>query len=110
VISLDTNVLVLLFVDEPNNTEQSNKARQMVSRYKTVYISQILQIETVWVLSRAYDFFRVAITQVLESLLKNQACRLENQTIFAAALHLYQNSNIDFSDALILAYRKIYSY
>ncbi len=61
-----------------------------------------MQIETVWVLSRSYDFSRADITLVLESLLNNQAIRLENKTIFAAALQLYHCSNIDFSDALIL--------
>jgi predicted nucleic-acid-binding protein len=48
------------------------------------------------------DFSRADITRVLESLLNNQAFRLENKTIFASALQLYQRSNIDFSDALIL--------
>jgi len=38
----------------------------------------------------------------LESLLNNSAFRLENETIFAAALQLYSGSNIDFADALIL--------
>lgn len=101
-ISLDTNVLVRIIVDDSDCPEQSIKARQSVSQYQTVYITQIVQIETVWVLSRAYGFERNQISQVLESLLNNQAYRMENETIFADALKLYGSSNIDFADALIL--------
>lgn len=102
VISLDTNVVVRIFVDDPECPQQSHQVRQIVGQYKTVYLTQVVQIETVWVLSRSYDFSRADITRVLENLLNNQAFRLENKHIFAAALQLYQRSNIDFSDALIL--------
>lgn len=101
-ISLDTNVLVRLFVDDPDNPEQSHQVRIIVGHYKTVYVTQIVQIETVWVLSRSYDFSRTEIICVLENLRDNQAFRLENEAIFAAAVQLYQHSNIDFSDAVIL--------
>lgn len=101
-ISLDTNVLVRIIVDDPECPEQTNKARQVASQYQSVYITQVAQIETVWVLSRGYGFTRKDIVQALESLLNNQAFRLENETIFAAALKLYSSSNIDFADALIL--------
>lgn len=101
-ISLDTNVMVRIFVDDPKCPEQNSKARQIVSKYETVYVAQIVQVETVWVLSRAYGFSRADIERVLESMLNNSAFRLENETIFAAALQLYSSSNIDFADALIL--------
>lgn len=101
-ISLDTNVIVRIFVDDPQCPEQNSKARQIVSEYETVYVTQIVQVETVWVLSRAYGFFRADIERALESMLNNSAFRLENETIFAAALQLYSSSNIDFADALIL--------
>jgi len=102
IISLDTNVVVRIFVDDPECPEQNSKARQIVSQYATVYITQIVQVEMVWVLSRAYGFSRAEIERVLESLLNNRAFRLENEAIFAVALQFYSNSNIDFADALIL--------
>lgn len=101
-ISLDTNLLVRIFVDDPNQTAQSAKARKTVKEYKTAYITQIVQVETVWVLDRAYGFTRVDIVKVLESLANNQAFRLENEINFVAAMQLYGSSNIEFSDALIL--------
>lgn len=81
-ISLDTNVLVRLFVDDEQQFEQCLAARQTVVNYETVYISQIVQAETVWVLSRAYEFSRENIQRVLESLLNNEAFRLENEAVF----------------------------
>jgi len=101
-ISLDTNILVRLFVDDAGQPEQSKKARHIVSEYKTVYISQVVQVETVWVLSRAYGFSRKEIALFLESLLNNQSFQLENEIVFTTAFHLYCSSNIDFSDAVIL--------
>jgi predicted nucleic-acid-binding protein len=101
-ISLDTNVMVRIFVDDPQCPEQNSKARQIVSKYEMVYVTQIVQVETVWVLSRAYGFSRADIDRVLESMLNNAAFRLENETIFSAALQLHSSSNIDFADALIL--------
>jgi len=101
-ISLDTNVLVRIFVDDPGNSEQSAKVRKKVGRYKTVYVTQVVQVETVWVLSRAYGFSRSDIELVLENLLNNLAFNLENEAIFFLALQQYTTSNIDFSDAVIL--------
>ncbi len=72
-ISLDTNVLVRIFVDDPGNSEQSAKVRKKVGRYKTVYVTQVVQVETVWVLSRAYGFSRSDIELVLGNLLNNLA-------------------------------------
>ena len=70
-ISLDTNVMVRIFVDDPQCPEQNSKVRQIVGEYETVYVTQIVQVETVWVLSRAYGFSRADIGRVLESMLNN---------------------------------------
>jgi len=40
-ISLDTNILVRIFVDDPDNFEQSAKVGKKVSQYKTVYVIPI---------------------------------------------------------------------
>lgn len=101
-ISLDTNILVRLFVDDEKQFEQCIKARQVVADYETVYVTQIVQVETVWVLSCAYGFSRAEVKLVLESLMNNEAFRLEGEEGFVTALQLYIFSNIDFSDAQIL--------
>ncbi len=101
-ISIDTNILVRIFVDDSENFEQSAKVRKKVGQYKAVYVTQVVQVETVWVLSRAYGFSRSDIELVLQNLLNNQAFNVENEAIFSLALKQYASSNIDFSDAVIL--------
>ncbi len=101
-ISVDTNILVRIFVDDPKHPEQSGKARKLVSQYKKVYVTQVVQVETVWVLNRAYGFSRADIEMVLKKMLNNQAFNLENEVVFTLAVQQYNDSNIDFSDAIIL--------
>jgi len=101
-ISVDTNVLIRVLVDDPTNATQVECARRAVSRYQTLYISQIVQVETVWVLKSAYGFTKPDILQVLEHWWSNQAFQLENTELFEQALAVYRETAIDFSDALIL--------
>ena len=102
-ISVDTNVLIRILVNDPDNAAQVERARQVVNRYQTIYVSQIVQVETVWVLKSAYGFAKADILRVLEHLRENQAFRLEHEQLFELALAVYRESAIDFSDALILA-------
>jgi predicted nucleic-acid-binding protein len=106
-ISLDTNVLVRVLVDDPQIPQQTEQARLKVSQLRQVYITQIVQVETMWVLKRAYDFTKSELLLVLKHLLNNKAFILEEADLFHAAIILYQNANIDFSDALILAQSQI---
>jgi predicted nucleic-acid-binding protein len=101
-ISVDTNVLIRVLVDDPTNAAQVECARRAVSQYQTLYISQIVQVETVWVLKSAYGFTKPDILQVLEHWWSNQAFQLENTELFEQALAVYRETAIDFSDALIL--------
>ncbi len=101
-ISVDTNVLIRVLVDDPTNAAQVEHARRAVSRYQTLYLSQIVQVETVWVLKSAYGFTKPDILQVLEHWWANQAFQLENAEGFEQALAVYRETAIDFSDALIL--------
>jgi len=50
-ISLESNILVRIFVDDPGHPEQSAKAHKIISQYKTLYKTQVVQIETICVLS-----------------------------------------------------------
>ena len=101
-ISVDTNVLIRILVNDPDNATQVEHARQAVNRYQTVYVSQIVQVEAVWVLKSAYGFAKVDILRVLEHLQENQAFKLEHEQLFELAMAVYRESAIDFSDALIL--------
>lgn len=53
-IAIDTNVLVRVVIDEPGETVQITAARALVADVRNVFVSQVVLVETVWVLERAY--------------------------------------------------------
>lgn len=103
-IALDTNVLVRVFVNDPDNIHQNDLARKLINQYEWIYISQIVQVELVWVLDRRYKFHKNEIIKLLETLANHQGFILENKERFLNALMLYKNNHADFSDYLIYQY------
>jgi predicted nucleic-acid-binding protein len=102
-IAVDTNILVRLLVNDKGQPEQVAAARRYVKREGVVYIPQIVQIETVWVLESAYKLTRKKILPVLAHLEENASYILQNALSFHWALQQYLKGNADFSDYLILA-------
>lgn len=101
-ISVDTNILVRILVDDESDRGQVEKARQAVQKYGRIYVSHIVVAETIWVLKSLYSFQKDQIVKVLEHMLSNRAFVLENETVYRDALVLFSESNVDFSDTLIL--------
>jgi len=101
VISLDTNVLVRLFVDDGSH-QQIKIARKTALAAKQVFIAQIVQVELVWVLSGAYHFGKPQILQTLFELHENAAFVLQSAHQFFQAVKQFEISNADFSDCLVL--------
>ena len=106
-ISVDTNVLVRVLVDDPGATKQVLSARALVERSKRIFICQPVQIETAWVLTRSYGFGKAALLSVLDELQENLAFELEHAEIFAQALEVYRDTNMGFADAIILTIARI---
>ena len=102
-IAVDTNVLVRVLVDDPDEVAQVRRARQFAEAAEELYVPQIVQVESVWVLKGAYDLTRVEITDVLEHLATNRAYQLQRAPRFHEALALYRAGAADFADCLILA-------
>ena len=102
-LALDTNVLVRVLVDDTGAPEQCRAARQMVSEAGEVFISQVVQIETVWVLSGAYGLNRSSLCGVMEKLSAHPAFHLQSASIFAEALGIFASAHADFADCMILA-------
>jgi predicted nucleic-acid-binding protein len=103
VLAVDTNVLLRLLVDDPEAPEQCAAARKLASGAGSVYVPQVVQIETVWVLERAYRVGKAAIVDSLARVAANAAYVLQRPTIFVAALEAYRAGRADFSDYVILA-------
>jgi len=101
-ISIDTNILVRLFINDESaaGKKQCLVARKFAEKEKEVYISQVVQLECVWVFKKAYKLTKNEIISILNELHENGAYTLENEEQFFAALTLFKNSGADFSDAL----------
>jgi len=104
-IAIDTNVLVRIFIDDLNQT-QVNKSRELVQKAKHIHITQIVLIELIWVLSRAYQLEKSKIISILQEIYENAAFVVEQKEQLLEALTLYKNHSVDFSDCMILAATK----
>jgi Predicted nucleic-acid-binding protein, contains PIN domain len=102
-IAVDTNVLVRVLVDDPGQAAQVKLARDRVKRAGKVYVPQIVQVETVWVLETAYGMAKPDIVDILDHLLQNSAYMLQNDKSFQQALIAYRDGPADFADYLVLA-------
>jgi predicted nucleic-acid-binding protein len=102
-IAIDTNILIRLLVDDKGQPEQVEAARKQVKKEAAVFIPQIVQVETVWVLESAYNLSRKQVSPVLGHLDSNAAFTLQNRSSFQKAMNLFIQGNGDFSDYLILA-------
>jgi predicted nucleic-acid-binding protein len=101
-ITIDTNVLVRILIDDPDEQAQTDAARALAKTVRQVYVPQIVQVECVWVLESAYKLDKPTIIRLLEHLQSNSAFILQRSEIFHAALERFCKNNVDFSDCLIL--------
>lgn len=101
-LALDTNVLVRILIDDPQSAGQCAAARALASAAGEVYVPQVVQIETVWVLESAYGFARAELAAVLETLLGNQSFVMQHADVLRAALGEFRSGSADFSDYVIL--------
>lgn len=102
-LAVDTNVLARVLVDDPAALDQCRSARNAVSEAGEVFISQVVQIETVWVLASAYGLGKAKLQSTLGAIASHPAFHLQRPEMFAAALQHYLAGHADFADCMILA-------
>ncbi|OUD12088.1 type II toxin-antitoxin system VapC family toxin [Thioflexithrix psekupsensis] len=102
-VAIDTNVLVRVLVEDKNALEQTQLARQFLKRVKQVYVPQIVQVECVWVLERAYSLSKGELLKLLISLYESPVFVLQSEGIFLQALTLFRETQVGFADCLILS-------
>ena len=56
VLAIDTNVLIRVFIDDEKQFQQVQIARELVAKTRQVFVTQAVQMETVWVLETSYKF------------------------------------------------------
>jgi predicted nucleic-acid-binding protein len=102
VIAVDTNVLVRVLTDDDASPEQTRQARQLVKAAGAVFVPQIVQVELVWVLERAYGLDKSQILAALELLRDSPVYQLQHQARFALAVERFRLGSAGFADSLIV--------
>jgi predicted nucleic-acid-binding protein len=98
----DTNVLVRALVHDSSAPEQSRLAQSWLSEQTLIYVPQVVQLELVWILDRAFGFARDDIVRLLQRLYSHSRVRLQSPHIFTAALVALRDGG-DFGDGIIAA-------
>ena len=101
-IAIDTNVLIRLVVDDPNEKQQSQLARQLLNQHGQAWVSAIVLIETVWVLQSCYKLTKEQLIVVIEKIIQHPRIHLDNAASVDNALTLYSACNAGFADCAIL--------
>lgn len=101
-IAIDTNVLLRLVVDDPNEKQQSQLARDLLNQHGQVWVSSIVLIETVWVLQSRYKLTKEHLIVVIEKIIQHPRIHLDNAASVDNALTLYSACNAGFADCTIL--------
>ena len=97
--AIDTNVLVRLLVrDDPR---QLDLAEKFVA--KGAWVSQLVLVETLWVLDAVYARSPAQIAAAVERLLAHAELTLQDADVVTSALGLFQaRPTLGFSDCLVL--------
>ncbi|MCY4426214.1 MAG: type II toxin-antitoxin system VapC family toxin [Halieaceae bacterium] len=102
-LGIDTNILVRFLVRDDEH--QFEKARKLIRREvvagRSVFVSQLVLLETEWVLRSRYDFNQNEIIGVISGLLDSSDVQLEDETEIEEALYVWNDSNTEFADCLI---------
>ena len=102
-LGIDTNVLVRYLVrdDEP----QFDKARRLIKREITagrqVLVSQLVILETEWVLRSRYALSKNEIVAAISALLDATEVVIEDEAAVEEAIYLCKENSADFADCLI---------
>jgi predicted nucleic-acid-binding protein len=103
-IAIDTNVLVRFLVKD--DEEQSRRAaaviQDAVANGDHVLISDVVLVETVWVLKRSYKLKKPEIIAVLSKLLAARAIEFLSSEQVAMALKAFEKGKGGFADHFIV--------
>lgn len=101
-IGLDTNVLVR-YVAQDDSVQSPKATRLIESLTKDApgYVSVVVVVELVWVLTGCYGSTKNEICEVLEKLLRIKTIVVAQADIVWKAIRLFKEGKADFADCLI---------
>jgi predicted nucleic-acid-binding protein len=107
-LGIDTNVLIRFLVRD--DEAQFDRARKLIkretSRGEPVFISQLVLLETEWVLRSRYGATKTEISTAISALLESREVQFEDESSVEEALFVWKDSTADFADCLINAHHR----
>jgi predicted nucleic-acid-binding protein len=101
-VFFDTNFLLRFYLDDIPT--QALKAKQMVQAAKEgtiLLVTDLIVIcEMVWVLDSFYDLEKEVISDKIDNLYRTPGVIVFNGDVLPAALSIYVEKNVDFTDAV----------
>ena len=102
-LGIDTNVLVRFLVRD--DEAQFEKARRLIKREvaagRRVFVSQLVLLETEWILRSRYGLPKFEIVATVSGLLDAADIQFDDEAAIEEALFVWKDSAADFADCLI---------
>ena len=102
-LGIDTNVLVRFLVRD--DEARFEKARKLIKREvaagRRVFVSQLVLLETAWVLRSRYGLPKNLIIEAISGLLDASDVGFEDEPAIEEALFIWKDTTADFADCLI---------
>jgi len=107
-LGIDTNILVRFLVRDDES--RFEKARRLIRREivagRRVFVSQLVLLETEWVLRSRYGLRKSELIEVVSGLLDANDVQLEDEPAVEEALFVWKDKPVGFADCLIGARNK----
>ncbi len=102
-LGIDTNVLVRFLVrDDETQFEKARKLiRREVAAGRTIFVNQLVLMETEWVLRSRYAVPKNQIIEAISGLLDATEIQFEDEPAIEEALFMWKDTTADFADCLI---------
>jgi len=100
---IDTNIFLRFLTDDL--PEQAERCAALIQRLRdkkeVAQVSALAVAEIIWTLERYYHLSKREVASKVAPLLRLSAVRVRGKEIFLAALALYAEKNVSFTDAFI---------
>lgn len=104
---LDANVVIrLLTDDDPEQRRAALKFGAGLGKDYLAFLPLVCLLELDWALRSRLGFDRADVVKAVKMLLHTRGLTIENHDLVVKVLHLVEDKNADFADAMI-AYRSI---
>lgn len=111
-VFVDTNVFLRFFVRDIENFYQQSKALFEKAEKGEIKLdtNEMVIAEIVWVLESYYDFSRLEIKGIIETILETKNIKVANRSNVEKTIRLYASGKMDYIDAYNIVYIKARDY